>query len=61
MPQESGNVNALLGEIEWLGELRNVEVIMSESSDSLIGTEMFVGAKLLVDYANRLVTISRDG
>ncbi len=49
-----------LGEIEWLGEQRNVEVIVSESNDTLIGTEMFVGAKLSVDYANRLVTISRD-
>jgi clan AA aspartic protease len=50
-----------LGEIEWLGEQRRIEVIISESNDALIGTEMFVGAKLLLDYANRLVTISRDG
>ncbi len=49
-----------LSEIEWLGQRRTVEVIMSEGSDALIGTEMFEGAKLVVDYENRLVVISRD-
>ncbi len=49
-----------LGEIEWFGERRSVEVIISESNDALIGTEMFEGATLVVDYANRLVIISRD-
>jgi clan AA aspartic protease len=49
-----------LGEIEWLGERRSVEVIMSEGNDALVGTEMLESAKLTVDYANRLVTISRD-
>jgi len=47
-----------LGEIEWLGERRSVEVIMSEGDDALVGTEMFEGAILTIDYANRLVTIS---
>ena len=46
-----------LGEIEWLGEQRTVEVILSESNDALIGTEMFAGAKLVIDYANRAVSI----
>ena len=47
-----------LGEIEWLGELRKVEVILSESNDALIGTEMFAGAKLVIDYADRTVSIA---
>ena len=46
-----------LGEIEWLGEQRTVEVILSESDDVLIGTEMLAGARLLIDYANRTVLI----
>ena len=54
------NADVALGEIEWLGQRRIVEVIMSEGNDSLIGTEMFEGAKLLVDYANRSVVISDD-
>ena len=48
-----------LEKIEWLGQHRTVEVILSEGEDALIGTEMFEGAKLIVDYANRLVTISQ--
>src|ERR1043165_7264381 len=46
-----------LGEIEWLGEQRTVEVILSESNDALIGTEMCAGAKLVIDYANCAVSI----
>jgi predicted aspartyl protease len=30
-----------LGEIEWLGQRRTVEVILSQGDDALIGTEMF--------------------
>ena len=54
------SANVAFGEIEWLGQRRTVEVILSEGDGALIGTEMFVSAKLLVDYANRLVTISSD-
>ncbi len=54
------SANVALGEVEWLGKRRSVEVIISESNDTLIGTEMFGGATLVVNYANRLVSISRD-
>lgn len=47
-----------LGEIEWLGENRSVEVIVSEGNDALIGTKLFDGAKLVIDYARGLVVIS---
>ena len=53
------SADVALGEVEWLGQQRIVEVILSEGNDALIGTEMFEGAKLIVDYANRLITISR--
>lgn len=53
------SADVALGEIEWFGQHRTVEVILSEGEDALIGTEMFEGAKLIVDYANRLVTISQ--
>jgi clan AA aspartic protease len=52
--------NVALGEIEWLGEQRSVEVIISETNDALMGTEMFEGATLVVDYVNRRVTIMRN-
>ena len=48
-----------LGEIEWLGERRSVEVILSESNDALIGTEILEGAKLVIDYADRVINLSR--
>jgi clan AA aspartic protease len=53
------SADVALGEIEWLGQRRTVEVILSEGDDALIGTEMFEGAKLIVDYGRRVVTISR--
>lgn len=54
------SADVALGEIEWLGKRRNVEVIISESNDALIGTEVLEGATLVVNYANRLVSISCD-
>src|SRR5688572_10219945 len=53
------SANVALGEIEWLGERRNVEVIISEGNDALIGSELFEGAKLVIDYVRGVVTISR--
>jgi len=47
-----------LAEIEWLGQSRTVEVSLSEVDDALIGTEMFDDATLVIDYANRSVTIT---
>jgi len=52
------SANVALGEIEWLGESRRVEVILSEANDALPGTEMFEGATLVIDYPNRSVLIS---
>jgi len=49
-----------LAQVEWLGERRHVEVIISESDDALMGTEMFEGTKLVVDYREGSVTIFRD-
>jgi len=54
------SADVALGEIDWLGKRRSVEVIISESNDALIGTEMFDDATLVVNYANRLVSISCD-
>lgn len=48
-----------LGDIEWLGQRRTVEIILSEGNDSLIGTEMFEGCRLLIDYTSRSLSISQ--
>jgi clan AA aspartic protease len=47
-----------LTHIRWLGELREVEVIVSEGDDALIGTELLTASTLIVDYTSGRVAIS---
>ncbi|MGI9067549.1 MAG: hypothetical protein ACR2HX_14250 [Pyrinomonadaceae bacterium] len=47
-----------LTDIEWLGELRKVEVIVSEGNDALIGTELLIATTLLIDYTASILKIS---
>ncbi len=47
-------------EIEWLGKSSAVEVIISDGDDSLIGTQMLDGSRLVVDYINHMVTVSDE-
>lgn len=47
-----------LAQIEWLGEVRFAEVIVSD--DLIVGTELLDGALLTIDYAARTITISRE-
>src|SRR6266850_4738559 len=39
-----------LTEIDWLGRLRQIEVIVSEGDDALLGTELLIGTTLTIDY-----------
>ena len=45
-------------EIEWLGETRTVRVIVSE--DTLLGTELLEGTRLMIDYIADTVIISDE-
>ena len=47
-------------EVEWLGGRRAVEVIISDGEDSLLGTAMLDGSRLVVDYVNYTVTVSDE-
>ena len=47
-------------EIEWLGQTRAVEVIISDGDDSLLGTELLDGSRLVVDYVAYTVTVSDE-
>ena len=49
-----------LGNIEWLHKLREIEVILGQGDDVLIGTELLVGTTLIIDYAANVVTISDE-
>lgn len=46
-------------EVEWLGETRAVEVIVS-GDDSLLGTNLLDGSRLVIDYVNYTVTVSDE-
>jgi predicted aspartyl protease len=47
-----------LAEIEWLGQTRQVEVIVRD--DFIIGTELLDGACVVLDYRARTLTIITD-
>lgn len=47
-------------EVEWLGEQRAVEVVISDGEDSLLGTAMLDGSCLVVDYVNYTVTVGDE-
>lgn len=47
-----------LASIEWLGQVRQIEIIVSEGSDALIGTELLQKTILMIDYVSDRVTIS---
>lgn len=48
-----------LSQIEWLGEVRSVEVIVQE--EYIVGTDLLEDARLTIDYRARTLTISREG
>jgi clan AA aspartic protease len=48
-----------LANIEWLDEVRQIEIVVSDGSDALIGTELLTGTTLNIDYAAHVVTISK--
>ena len=46
-----------LANIEWLNEEREIEVILGNGNDVLIGTELLAGTILNIDYSAGVVTI----
>lgn len=47
-----------MAEVEWLGTVRAVRVIVSE--DTLLGTELLDGTRLVIDYLAHTVTINDE-
>lgn len=45
-------------DIEWLGEIRTVRVIVSE--DTLLGTELLDGTRLTIDYIDHTLSVSDE-
>lgn len=46
-----------IAEIEWLGTRRQVEVVSSDGTDQLIGTQLLRGTRLKIDYVDHTVAI----
>lgn len=47
-------------EVDWLGQTRTIQVVVSESEDALIGTELLDGARLTIDYLENTVTLTNE-
>ena len=45
--------------IEWLDEQREVEIIVSDGDDALIGTQLLAETTLSINYVTRIVSISK--
>lgn len=46
-----------VGQVEWLGEVRSVLVIVGEAY--LVGSHLLEGTRLTIDYVQRTVTVER--
>lgn len=48
-----------IAEVNWLGEIFTLPVLVSQSDEALIGVEMFVDCELNISYINSIVTITK--
>ena len=48
-----------IADIKWLGEEFSLPVLVSESTESLLGVEMLDDSVLEIDYKNRTVKITK--
>jgi clan AA aspartic protease len=47
-------------EIEWMSKSRTIEVIISDGDDSLLGTELLDGSRLIIDYVAHTATVTDE-
>jgi len=57
--QNTTEVDIASGEINWLDKKLSVRILVSETDESLIGTQMLIDSLLEIDYKNRLVKITK--
>lgn len=51
------SADVTVGQVEWLGEVRSVLIIVGESY--LVGSHLLDNTRLTIDYGQRIVTIER--
>jgi clan AA aspartic protease len=57
--QNTTEIEVASGIINWLGKRLSVRILVSETGESLIGTEMLIGTILEIDYINSTVKITK--
>ncbi len=57
--QNTTEVDLVAGEVNWLGETLSVRILVSETDETLIGTQMLIDSMLEIDYKNLTVTITK--
>ena len=55
----SAEIETALAEINWFDEKISILIYVSETGDSLIGTEMLIDSLLEIDYRNLTVKITK--
>ncbi|MEP6904225.1 MAG: hypothetical protein ABJA66_21075 [Actinomycetota bacterium] len=57
--QNTTEVEVASGQINWLGKTLSVRILVSETDESLIGTQMLIDSLLEIDYKNLTVKITK--
>ena len=57
--QNTTEVDIASGEINWFGSPLSVRILVSETDESLIGTQLLIDSLLEIDYKNRVVKITK--
>jgi clan AA aspartic protease len=57
--EKTAEVDVASAEVRWLGSEISVNILVSETDESLIGTQMLAGSVLEIDYKNLTVKITK--
>ncbi len=57
--ENSIEIDTAIAEINWLAEKFSVRILVSETNEALIGTQMLAGSILEINYQNSTVKITK--
>lgn len=57
--ENSAEISTAKAEVRWLGDEFSLPILVSETGESLIGTEMLIDTILEIDYINSTVKITK--
>ena len=56
---KTAEIDVASAEVQWLGEEVSINILVSETDEALIGTQMLIDAILEIDYKNLTVKITK--